>query len=97
MNMMTNTPTQTPTQTPVQTPVQSQTHTPPQVDWGVLGAPPPPPTLIRQNACVNLFNVARRLDFDSDSSDSDDDGDDTGFPLSLAVDLLRERYEFTQE
>jgi len=36
--------------------------------------------LIRQNA-FDLFNVARRLDFDSDSDD--DDENDSGFPLPL--------------
>ena len=73
-------------QTPTQTPTQSPTHTPahtlaPQADWGVLGAPPPPPVLIRQNAFdLNHFNIARRLNFDSDD---DEDENDDGFPLPL--------------
>tara|TARA_B100000795_G_C22354973_1_gene270181 strand:+ start:222 stop:464 length:243 start_codon:yes stop_codon:yes gene_type:complete len=70
----------TPTQNPAHTPVHTLAQTPPQADWGELGAPPPPPVLIRQNA-FDLFNVARRLDFDSDSDD--DDENDSGFPLPL--------------
>ena len=68
-----NTPTQSATHTPVHTPVQGD------VDWGVIGAPPPPPVLIRQNAFdIRMFNVARRLEFE----DSDEEYD-TGLPLPL--------------
>lgn len=72
-----NTPTQSATHTPVHTPV----HRPVQgdVDWGELGAPPPPPVLIRQHAFdIRMFDVARRLEFD----DSDEEYD-TGLPLPL--------------
>ena len=63
------------------TPTQSATHTPVQgdVDWGELGAPPPPPVLIRQHAFdIRMFDVVRRLEFD----DSDEEYD-TGLPLPL--------------
>ena len=77
---MTQTPTQTPAQTPTQTPTQTPAQTPPQGDWWELGAPPPPPALIRQNAFdINVLNnVARRLEFDDDG-----DENDGGFPLPL--------------
>jgi hypothetical protein len=81
MQTPTHTPTQSPMQSPTHTPAHTLAHTPPQADWGVLGAPPPPPVLIRQNAFdVNLFNIARRLNFDSDDDEDENDG---GFPLPL--------------
>ena len=36
-------------------------------DWGAMGPPPPPPRLVRQIAFdPNLFNAARRLDFEEE-------------------------------
>ena len=73
MNTPTQSATHTPVHTPVRTPVQGD------ADWGELGAPPPPPVLIRQNAFdIRMFDVARRLEFD----DSDEEYD-TGLPLPL--------------
>jgi len=67
---------------------QNQLHTPYVEDWGEMGAPPPPPKLIRQCARMYLTNVVRRLDFEDDD---DDDDYDTGLPLPL-VGSIGEHY-----
>ena len=68
------------THTPVHTPV----HTP-RDEWGELGAPPPPPQLIRQNAFdTNVFNVRCRLNFDDMDMEYDN-----GLPLPLGNEITQ--------
>lgn len=41
-------------------------------DWGAMGPPPPPPRLVRQIAFdANLFNAARRLDFEEEEEEEE--------------------------